>query len=224
MILEANVNVLKLLKDFYEHLVVDENFPWKENCKDHVIAFSDQLNVMVYDLETDISRAKLLNRIIADRKALVIITVKSWSSRHANKNVGKGAYSSPKYGKNGGIDCQYGRARSYGSKRGHRDANNHGSDRNLSSGNICLCKHQTQNFIVSKRLMLLQTFFSTEIMNYNNGGGFSKAAMVGWFEVTIPLTAVTLGLCYFLFKRSTRQKLKRLGEVLKTQTSKLAKS
>ena len=108
MILEANVNVLKSLKDFYEHLVVDENFPWKENCKDHVIAFSDQLNVMVHDLETDISRAKLLNRIIADRKALVIITAKSWSSRRANKKVGKGAYSSPKYGKNGGIDCQYG--------------------------------------------------------------------------------------------------------------------
>jgi len=41
MILEANVNVLKLLKDFYEYLVVDENFAWKESCKDHVIAFSD---------------------------------------------------------------------------------------------------------------------------------------------------------------------------------------
>ena len=80
MILEANVNVLKQLKDFYEHLVVDENFRWKESCKDHVIAFSDQLNVMIYDLEADISRAKLLNKIIAHRKALVSIYQQAFSN------------------------------------------------------------------------------------------------------------------------------------------------
>jgi hypothetical protein len=72
-------------------------------------------------------------------------------------------------------------------------------------------------------LMMLQTFFSTEIMNYNNNGGLSKPALAGWFEVTIPLTAVTLGICYFFFKRSTRQKLERLKKVLKYQTSKLMK-
>jgi hypothetical protein len=80
LLLEANVNIIKLLKEFYERLVVDKNFPWKESCKDHVIAFSDQLNVMVNDLETDISRAKLLNRIIGERKALVSICINASSS------------------------------------------------------------------------------------------------------------------------------------------------
>jgi hypothetical protein len=96
MLLEANVSILKMLKEFYERLVVDENFPWKETCKDHVKAFSDQLNVMVYNLEMEISRAKLLNRIIADRKALVTNFIKLRSGCYANETLGTAAYSSPK--------------------------------------------------------------------------------------------------------------------------------
>jgi hypothetical protein len=82
-----------------------------------------------------------------------------------------------------------------------------------------------QSFLsASTMLMMMQTFFSTEIMNYQNGGGFSHAALVGWLEVTVPLTVLTLGVCYFFFKRSTRTKLRELKRVLKKQTNRFAKS
>lgn len=104
MILEANVNVLKLLKGYYEHLILDKDFPWNNSCKDQATAFSDQLNVMIYDLETEISRAKLLNKIIADRKALVTICFQSPSNDYTNKILGIAAHSSPEHGENGEIN------------------------------------------------------------------------------------------------------------------------
>jgi hypothetical protein len=223
MILEANVNVLKLLKEFYEHLAVNENFPWKESCKNHVIAFSDQLNVMVYDLETEISRAKLLNKIITDRKALVSIQLPATTDR-TNRSKGIAAYSSSKCRKNGKIDVQHGRTWNHGTERGHRNENYHSDHSDLSAGYICLCNSPIESVSSFIILTLSQTFFSTQIVNYGNAGGFSHAALIGWLEVTIPLTIITLGFCYFIFKRSTRTKLRELKKVLKNKTSKLVNS
>jgi hypothetical protein len=73
MILEANVNVLKSLREFYKNLLNDKSFPWRDTCKDDIMVFSEQVKVMTYDLEMQISRAKLLVKIIGDRKALVRI-------------------------------------------------------------------------------------------------------------------------------------------------------
>ena len=80
MILEANVNVLKSLREFYKNLLNDKNFPWRDTCKDDILAFSEQVKVMTYDLEMQISRAKLLVKIIGDRKALVsaILEPENW--------------------------------------------------------------------------------------------------------------------------------------------------
>ncbi len=69
-------------------------------------------------------------------------------------------------------------------------------------------------------LIASQTFFSTDIVKYQNGGGFSMAALEIWFEVTIPLTFVTLGLCYIFFKKSNRDKLQHMSRMLKGPISK----
>jgi len=61
-------------------------------------------------------------------------------------------------------------------------------------------------------------------VNYQNSGGFSYAALLGWLEVTIPLTLLTLGVCYFFFKRSTRTKLRDLKLIIKKQTNKFVKA
>lgn len=72
MILEANVNVMTSLRKCYERLVENKDFPtWKSSCLGTVAMFAEQLNDMIYDAEMQISRAKLLVRIIGDRKNLV---------------------------------------------------------------------------------------------------------------------------------------------------------
>jgi hypothetical protein len=71
MILEANAEVVTSLRKFYERLVTREPFSLTNTYVDDVDAFAVQLDNMIYDLKMQISRAKLLVRITADRKKLV---------------------------------------------------------------------------------------------------------------------------------------------------------
>ena len=81
-------------------------------------------------------------------------------------------------------------------------------------------------------LMLIQhkTFFSTEVVQYQNNssnnnsapGGdqrnsssFSLLALERWLEVTLPLTLITLVLAYYFFKRSVK-KVKDMAEIAET--------
>jgi hypothetical protein len=71
MILEANADVLTSLRLFYERLVDRKDFPLGGDCRDEVLTFANRVDDMVYDSRMQVSRAKLLVRIIADRKNLV---------------------------------------------------------------------------------------------------------------------------------------------------------
>jgi hypothetical protein len=71
MISEANADVLSSLGTFYRRLVESKDFPLRGNCAEGVFKFAASIDDMVYDSRMQISRAKLLVRITADRKSLV---------------------------------------------------------------------------------------------------------------------------------------------------------
>ena len=71
MVLEANADVLTSLRQFYERLMENKDFPLKKTGSGDIFTFATQVNDMIYDLRMQISRAKLLVRITADRKSLV---------------------------------------------------------------------------------------------------------------------------------------------------------
>ena len=71
MILGANVDVLTSLRKYYEGLLRNKDFPLKKHCREDILKFAAQIDNMIYDLNMQISRAKLLVRIAADRKSLV---------------------------------------------------------------------------------------------------------------------------------------------------------
>jgi hypothetical protein len=75
MILEANADVLTSLGTFYRRLVERRDFPLQGNCAEEVFTFAASVDDMVYDSRMQISRAKLLVRITADRKSLVSIPI-----------------------------------------------------------------------------------------------------------------------------------------------------
>ena len=82
MILEANADVLTSIRRFYERLADNVDFPLGKSCREDVLAFTMQVDDMIYDSKMQIARAKVLVRITADRKNLVNTT----SCRHISRS------------------------------------------------------------------------------------------------------------------------------------------
>ena len=62
------------------------------------------------------------------------------------------------------------------------------------------------------QLTKLQTFFSTDVVKYqaqDAGGSFSKEALYRWLQVTLPLSALTLGIGYAWYRYQTIQSKKK---------------
>ncbi|KAJ6191814.1 hypothetical protein J3E72DRAFT_35523 [Bipolaris maydis] len=74
MVLESNAKIVGALHSFYKNLVSREDFPsvLKTNCEDHFHAFFSQLDEIMGDFDMQLTRAKLLVKIISDRKELVL--------------------------------------------------------------------------------------------------------------------------------------------------------
>lgn len=74
MVLEANTGVLKSIHTFYHGLFGRKDFPvdLKNACEDDLQTFTSQLDEIINDFHMQTSRAKLLVKIISDRKELVL--------------------------------------------------------------------------------------------------------------------------------------------------------
>lgn len=73
MAMESNVSIMTLLQSFYRGLVMDDDFPAKERhyCVRVVKDFSFQLEELICETQMQISRAKVLVKIVAGRKTII---------------------------------------------------------------------------------------------------------------------------------------------------------
>lgn len=71
MALQGNADVLTSLRDFYQALSQNDDFPLGRSCRSDVGAFLRQMESFVYDSKMQIARGKLLGKIVAARKAIV---------------------------------------------------------------------------------------------------------------------------------------------------------
>jgi hypothetical protein len=143
MILEANVDVLTALRKFYESLMRHKDFPvtLKTACEDDVLQFATQLDDMVYDAKMQISRAKLLVRIIGDRKSLVCITFffsfNSPRSMYPKRCVGHPTSANPDNRKNGSSYLEYAQNRPFVTERYHHNAHHYRWDLTIPASDFC---------------------------------------------------------------------------------------
>jgi hypothetical protein len=80
------------------------------------------------------------------------------------------------------------------------------------------CNHA---IIVRNRLTAQPTFFSTDVVHYQvqtdstgsqtDSTAFSSLAMFRWLEVTLPLTAFTMVLCWLWYKWTAKKQRSKLG-------------
>jgi len=73
VILEGNVEILVSLQQFYRELAKDDRFPFRDSCAGEINDFANNFDTFVSDMKNNISRARALTKITADRKELVSI-------------------------------------------------------------------------------------------------------------------------------------------------------
>ncbi|KAJ9656960.1 hypothetical protein H2201_008363 [Coniosporium apollinis] len=182
MILEANLDVMTSLRGFYEALLKNKAFPLTTEtaCFDGVNMFAAQINNMIHDFKMHIARAKLLIRISADRKSLILQHLQSQATQKMEDLT----------------------------SMSHKEA--------------IVMRIITIVTLIYLPATFVSTFFSTDIIKYENPNGgsasFSKSALERWLQVTLPLTALTLFIGWIGFKRAyAKRKSERLpsytGEV-----------
>ena len=71
MVMESNADVLRSLRDFYNRLADNQLFDLQTNCRDDILIFVSQIDDMIYDSNMQIARAKVLAKVINDRKSTV---------------------------------------------------------------------------------------------------------------------------------------------------------
>lgn len=144
MVLEANIDIMMALCRFYHGLRNNKDVPQslKDGCNLDTMAFAAQIKDMVSDFKMQIALAKLLVKIITDRKEMVSHILPTMAPRlHvsglcSNRNhflVGYSAPSKPGDRENGKTQLEHG-------ERSNRDADHHHCDFGVFAGYVCLCK------------------------------------------------------------------------------------
>jgi hypothetical protein len=182
VMLEGNVHVMKSLKRYYKSVINRNGFPAELKlgvCND-IDCFSSQVEDIIENLGCNISRAKFLAGLIRDRKDVIQFHFQGQAAERMET------------------------------------MNHHMEKESVVMGIITLITliYLPATFVsvnpytetIDRMLTRKQTFFSTDVVKYQNPNGgpptqgiFSSKAMARWFQVTVPLTLVTLFGCLILY-------------------------
>ncbi|EXJ79745.1 hypothetical protein A1O3_08028 [Capronia epimyces CBS 606.96] len=196
MVLEANVDIMKSLCRFYDGLRSNKDVPQslKDECGLDIVTFIGQIEDMSSDFKMQIARAKLLVKITNDRKEMVIQHLQSQATERMerlNQNMEKEAIVMRIITL---VTLVYLPA-TFVSVSHNALPVLRTPDRRLTRGRGN------------------QTFFSTDIIKYQNQNGgpptdgtFSKTAMYRWLQVTLPLTLATMGAAIVSLKLTERRR------------------
>ncbi|KAI9795256.1 MAG: hypothetical protein M1833_007278 [Piccolia ochrophora] len=202
MILEANADVLKALCKFYETLKENQDFPPRRTCYENINIFSTQVDDIIYDSKMQVSRAKLLVRITADRKNLVLQHLQSQTTDKMEA-LTRSMHSI-------GIMSQ-------------KEAI---AMRIITVVTLIYLPATFVSTFFSADIVKYQDEKDEVIFKKGPasdppkpfGGSFSKVALERWLQVALPLTALTLVGALFFFKRADRKRKRESNLILWTDS------
>ncbi|KFZ14320.1 hypothetical protein V502_06140 [Pseudogymnoascus sp. VKM F-4520 (FW-2644)] len=190
MILEANSYVLESLRTYYRGLLNNSDFEIRDLCREEILSFCSKIDNMIQNFRMEIARAKVLVEIASGRRDLVLQFIQSQGAEKMEQLT----ISMHQMG-------------------------------DLSRKEAVAMRIITVVTLIYLPATFVSTLFSTDIVKYQNQGNggtidslgnayvsFSSLALSRWFEVTFPLTAITLGLGYWAFKMA--EKKRRRFEIL----------
>jgi hypothetical protein len=71
MLMEANIEIMTSLADFYSRLSEDGSFPLQRSCGDCAKSFVAQVHDLIADFRMNVKRAKALAQSASNRRDLV---------------------------------------------------------------------------------------------------------------------------------------------------------
>jgi hypothetical protein len=208
MIMETNMSVMGSLHAFYDDLCsVNNQVFGTKNCQDEFLRFSSQIREMMDDLKMHISRGRVLVKIGDDRKALVRLLQRCGSDvgsdfaqvqhhmqDHATRKMERLTEDMQKLSENGQREAVIMRIITF-----------------ITLVYLPATFVSVRLRLVSPRHVTdnVKTFFSTDIVKYQNVGAeaqdsFSLIALYRWLQVTLPLTALTIGAAVYMIWKNDR--------------------
>ncbi|KAF2469602.1 uncharacterized protein BDR25DRAFT_228622 [Lindgomyces ingoldianus] len=168
MILEANNDIMKSLSNFYDGLLKNDAFDdvLKRDCREDIRDLVAQIGDMIYEANMQIRRAKLLVKITADRKGLVLQHLQGQATDATLKLTW------------------------------------------MSYKEAIIMRIITIVTLIYLPATFVSTFFSTDVVKYGGqdaNENFSTEAMFRWLQVTLPLSAVTLGIGFAWYRYQTKK-------------------
>jgi hypothetical protein len=218
MVLEANNDVITSLRKFYQNLLRKKEFKLRTVCKADIITFANKLDDMIYDSKMHIARAKVLVQITADRKGLILQHLQSQATQKqssATEEMERLTESMHKIGMNAQKEAIAMRIITVVTL----------IFLPATFVSVSVLIYKGRRFVND-----LQTFFSTDIIKYQNQqdsssnstttpstapymGSFSPIALNRWLQVSLPLSALTLGLGFLFYVQAKKHAEKKLADL-----------
>lgn len=180
MILEANTHILTSLQKFYEQLLDNADFPLKVTCREDVLTFATRIKDMIYDLNLQIARAKLLIQITNDRRNLVIQQFQSQATDKMEALT---------------VSMWY---------MGALAQKEAIAMRIITWATLIFLPATFVSTFFSTDIIKYQDQNSFGQNNW--GQSFSIVALIRWIEVTLPLTLLVVGLAIIFFRISDKRR------------------
>ncbi|ERF69788.1 hypothetical protein EPUS_07044 [Endocarpon pusillum Z07020] len=190
MILEANAGILTSLRSFYTRLVDRRDFSLQGNCQEDVLTFAARVDDMVHDSKMQLSRARLLSRIVADRKNLILQHLQHQATEKMEA-LTMSTYNTGVMSQKEAIAVRiitvvtlvYLPATFVST---------------FFSTDVIRFQNQNGNSDATSGLATSpnETFY----------GSFSKIALFRWLQVTLPLSALTLAIGYIAFRIADKKR------------------
>ncbi|KAL1606267.1 hypothetical protein SLS60_003669 [Paraconiothyrium brasiliense] len=187
MVLDANIEVMTSLRDFYTKLFDHAGFDMRDQCSEAVQSFIQQISDMMFTFTGYKRRMNLLTDVTENRKILVRIAGKIRIEMNADQTK------------------LLQKLQSHATKK-MEDLTT------MSYRETIVMKVITVGTFVYLPATFVSTFFSTDIVKYQNSPDgkamYSGLALERWLEITVPLTVMTviMGLIAFIIADRRRKR------------------
>ncbi|KAJ4356763.1 uncharacterized protein N0V89_004799 [Didymosphaeria variabile] len=190
MVLDANIEVMTSLRNFYVKLLENNDFDMRDQCADTVDLFKQQITDMMHTFTGYKRRLQLLTDVTENRKNLLLQKLQSHATKKM-EDLTTMSYRETIVMKVITVGTFVYLPATFVS--------------------VSIAQYSYEALLIEAR----KTFFSTDIVKYQSSPDgkamYSGLALERWLEITVPLTVITVIMGLIAFIIADRRRIRRLA-------------